>query len=249
MGNLIAMVLLGLLIASVLLLAKPEEEKYFWGKLVLYYLTYLLSINLGLVQLPVLIVAGFARLHGDKPRLNKRPKNLALILALIAFLGLRYVLPAVQYSHLGLSRELYTALLKFDDVQSVSVLTSDLPMQEAFRLNGHESSPYVLLTAFVLHEENMASEHIVPGEYFSPHELRTRYQWEWSVQTRGSKSQQTSTGHIEVIPLSVECYLSFIKDNAQVSYFGVVASQDDQFYLKYAIRGRLRSGTWGRAGH
>lgn len=96
MPFILSAVLLSVLVTIVALLHDPEPEDSFWGKLALYYFSYMFSLNLGPLRIPVLIIIGYARLQGDKPRLNRPSKGLALIFALITFIAVHYVMPTLM---------------------------------------------------------------------------------------------------------------------------------------------------------
>ena len=97
MAFILPAVLLSVLVAIVSLHHDPEPEDGFWGKMALYYFSCIFSLNLGPLRIPVLIIIGYARLQGDKPRLNRPSKGLALIFALITFIAVHYIMPTLTY--------------------------------------------------------------------------------------------------------------------------------------------------------
>ncbi len=210
-------------------------------KLLAYFATYLFSLNIGIVHIPVLVLVTYLSIR-KKQLANKRLKQLALGFALVFFLQANYLMPAISYAHLGLSRELYGAMLKFQRVDSVQVFSPNMPFQQELRDKGKFGGVGVALGLFSAEQEQLEIAEQELG-WRTQHALIEDYGFNYALRTLQGKTYLNTLGDREVAD-GYEIHVTLGK--LGLDYYAIFDTHDGQSYLKYVIRGKLHQNAWPR---
>lgn len=240
MWYLLAATFLVLLLMSVAFYGKPDEEPWLWGKLLLYLATSIVSFNIFALRIPVLVLWRYLSIR-NKQLPNKRSKQLALGFALVVFLLSNYLIPLMSYAHLGLSREIYGAMLRFQRVDSVQVFSSDMAIQQRIRSLDELNGPALALGLFMAGQEQLELAEQEPDWYRQQHELIDVYGFDYYLKTVRDETYVTTLGAREVNN-GYEIHMAFKK--LGLNYYAIFDTHEGQKYLKYVIRGKLRQNVW-----
>lgn len=241
MGYIMLATFLVLLLMSVALCGIRDDEKWLWVKLPLYFATYFFSLNIGVIHIPILVVATYLSIR-EKQLPNKRLKQLALGFALVFFLQANYLMPAISYAHLGLSRELYGAMLKFQRVDSVQVFSPDMAFQQDVRDKAEFGGVWVALGLFAAELEQLEIAEQRSG-WHTQQALIDTYGFDCALRTLRRETYVTTLGD-RAANDGYEMHMTF--RNLGLDYYAIFDTHDGQRYLKYVIRGKLRQNAWPR---
>lgn len=242
MWYLIVATFLVLLLMSVAFYGKPDDEQWLWVKLPLYLATFIFSFNIFVVRIPILVLWTYFSIR-NKQLPNKRSKQLALSFALILFLLSNYLIPLISYAHLGLSREIYGAMQRFQRVDSVQVYAPDMAIQQQVRSMYELNGPGLALGLFAAGQEQLELAEQEPDWYRQQHELIDVYGFDYYLKTVRDETYVTTLGAREVNN-GYEIHMAFRK--LGLDYYAIFDTHDGQKYLKYVIRGKLRQDVWPR---
>ena len=239
MWYLIVATFLVLLLMSVAFYGKPDDEQWLWIKLPFYLATFIVSFNIFVVRIPILVLWTYLSIR-NKQLPNKRSKQLALGFALVLFLISNYLIPVIGYAHLGLSREIYGAMLRFQRVDSVQVFSPDLVIQQQVRSMGEFNGPALALGLFVAGQEQLELAEQELG-WHTQQALIDAYGFDYYLKTIKGETYVTTLGAREVSD-GYEIHMAFRK--LGLVYYAIFDTHDGQKYLKYVIKGKLLQDAW-----
>lgn len=240
MWYLLAATFLVLLLMSVVLYGNRDDEPRLWGKLSLYLATSIVSINISIVRMPILVLGTYLSIR-NKQLPNKRSKQLALGFALVLFLLSNYLAPFINYSHLGPSREIYGAMLRFQRVDSVQAYSPDITMQQQIRSLDELNGPALALGLFMAGQEQLQLADQESDSYTQQQKLIDDYGFDYYLKTVRGETYVTTLGNREVTD-GYEIHLSFRK--LGLDYYAILDTHEGKLYLKYVIKGKLGQNAW-----
>jgi hypothetical protein len=212
-------ILLCSLAASVLLQNK-EEEKWFWLKIILIYLSYFFSFNFGKVKLPVLIIGVYFIIR-KKSKLNVKIKYLALRFSLVLFITINYLVPQASLRQVYNYGKQLTLENRFERLDSSHNYTAGALIQDKLR-RYDKDLPQIMFAVWVYDYNGINIKD---------------YDWIWKDSYRELDIYWSVTNYNE--EGYSEAYIRFNKTGQE--YLGIfMKDKSGKQYLKYVIEGKLR---------
>lgn len=232
--NYIILITIFLLLAIVILRQEKEKERYFWGKIIILFLSFILTFQVGIVRIPLgIIIAFFLTVKFSK--FNISVKRLTLLFSLVVFILVNFIVPPIEFNDVLYSKEIHSQMNKFEDIEYVKVFGNNAKIQEKIKKYDNDS-PDIMFRTYMLMENDIQIKDKEWLLYESDNELN--FYW----QSHGTEKEtiKTSETSSSVYNIAWEEYIRF--NNSGEEYFGVFEKENGEVYLKYAIKGKLKSG-------
>ncbi|MBP1949677.1 hypothetical protein [Virgibacillus litoralis] len=211
-----------------------EKENLFWGKIVLLFLTFLLSLNIGFVYIPIGIAIAFFIVI-KYSRYNLSLKKLTLLFSLIGFLLVNYVIPPIEFSNILYSKEINTQINNFEDVEDIAVFENDSSIQRRIKKYGKDSSN-IMFRYYVLMQKGIS----VNDKEWLLYDSHDELNYYWLSQTTKSESVKTGENSTTSYGVAWKEYIRFNETGEE--YIGIFEKENGKVYLKYVIKGMLKNG-------
>lgn len=229
-----------LLFLSVAFSEKIDTEPWLWAKLPLYLTTSFISFNISVVRIPILVFVVYLFIR-KRQIPNKGSKQLALGFASVLFLLSNYAIPFISLNHLGLSRELYGAILRFQRVESVQVFSPTIALQQRLQDASEFHGAALTLGLFIAEQEQLDLAEQESQWYTQQQELIDVYGFDYYLKTVQGETYVTTLGSRK-ISKGYELHMSFRKLDRD--YYAIFDTYNGERYLKYVISGKLRQSVW-----
>lgn len=84
-----------LILVIVIIRKRKEKENYFWGKIVILYLSLILTFKIGSIEIPLGIIIGYlVVIKASKNNISL--KKITLSFALVGFIFINYIVPPIE---------------------------------------------------------------------------------------------------------------------------------------------------------
>ncbi|GAA0343068.1 hypothetical protein GCM10008967_36930 [Bacillus carboniphilus] len=233
-------IVLGMLFVLFLIVVireKKEKEKFFWLKILLFFLSFLLTLNISSIRLPLgIVIAFFIIIKFTK--LNKSIKKLTLLFSLIGFIVLYYLIPPLEFNQAKYSSDIYNQLNRFKVVEEFSHFSNEAPIQEEMHAysEGEQSPQLYMIVAYVLKDKEIP----IKSKKWLKYDAHRELDFDWSSHTLSTESRQISDKISESYGTSWEVYFRFNQTGEE--YLAYFKREDDVVYLKYVIKGKFKQG-------
>lgn len=232
--NYIIIVTIFLLLTIVILRQEREKERFFWGKIIILFLSCILTFEIGIVRVPLgIIIAFFLTVKFSK--FNISLKRLTLLFSLVVFILVNFVIPPIEFNNVLYSKEIHSQMSKFEDIEYVKVFANDAAIQNEIKKYDKEYSN-IMFRTYMLMDKDIQIKDKEWLLYASDDEL----DYYWQSNTTESKSKQISETSSVSYGIS---WMEYIRDNnTGEEYIGVFEKEKGEVILKYVIKGELKSG-------
>ena len=231
--NYIILITIFLLLAIVILRQEKEKERFFWSKIIILYLSFILTFEAGIARIPLgIIIAIFLIVKFSNSNISL--KRLTLLFSLVVFILVNFVIPPIEYNDVLYSKEIYSQMNKFEDIEYVKVFAKNARIQEKIKKYDNDS-PEVMFRTYTMMENDIQIKDSEWLLYESGNELN--FYWQSNgTETETIRTSETSSW---VNSIAWEEYIRF--NDTGEEYFGVFEKENGDVYLKYAIKGKFKS--------
>ena len=220
------------LLFIVLFREEKGKEDFFWAKIIILFLTLILTLEIGLVRIPLGIIIAFF-LTAKFSKANLSLKRLTLCFSLAAFVLVNYITPPIQFNEILYSKEIYEQMNRFEEIEYVKVFATDADIQEKIKKYERNSS-YIIFLTYTLMDKDIPIKDKDWLLYDSNNEL----DFYWQSNGLGSETLKTSeTSAIEYNTAWME-YVRF--NDTGEEYIGYFENKNGELFLKYVIKGKIK---------
>ncbi|MFD1039684.1 hypothetical protein ACFQ3N_14950 [Virgibacillus byunsanensis] len=212
-----------LLLTVVLLTKEKEKENFFWGKILILFSTFLLSLEIGFVRIPLGIIIAFI-LVIKFSKYNRSLKHLTLLFSLVGFMLIQFV-PSTELNDVLYSKEIYNQMDRFETIEYVKIFSNDAVIQEKIKKYDEDSTDIMFKTYMLM--ENDISIKDKDWLLYDSHDELNFY---WQSQTTESEKIRTSETSSRSYGIAWEDYIR--DNNTGEEYIGVFKRENDEIYVK-----------------
>lgn len=149
----IFVLILFLLIVSIMF-QKKKYEKWLWLKVIVIYLSFFVSLTIGVIKVPILIIIAYFIIK-EKSKLNRRVKFTAGIFSLMLFISVRYVIPLVPLKEVYDLKKQVALENRFQKIDAIYRYSEDSEIQSKLKRYNPKDNVQTKFSVWVYDSKNI----------------------------------------------------------------------------------------------